>query len=46
MSDEQVKTEEVQVEEKPKEWEPKIIGFLCNWCTYASEGLNSVKGMI
>src|SRR4030042_307157 len=21
------------------EWEPKVIGFLCNWCSYAGAGL-------
>jgi coenzyme F420-reducing hydrogenase delta subunit len=22
-----------------KEWEPKILGFLCNWCSYAGADL-------
>ena len=37
MSEETITIE--QTEEKPKEWEPKIIGFLCNWCTYAGADL-------
>jgi coenzyme F420-reducing hydrogenase delta subunit len=27
------------VAEQTGEWEPKIIGFLCNWCTYAGADL-------
>jgi coenzyme F420-reducing hydrogenase delta subunit len=31
-------------EDKPKgEWEPKIIGFLCNWCSYAGADLCGVS---
>ena len=26
-------------EEIQKEWEPKIIGFLCNWCSYTGADL-------
>jgi F420-non-reducing hydrogenase iron-sulfur subunit len=37
MSQETV-TEEI-VEKKTGEWEPRIIGFLCNWCTYAGADL-------
>ena len=29
----------VRENETPKEWEPRIIGFLCNWCTYAGADL-------
>ncbi|NVM18997.1 MAG: hydrogenase iron-sulfur subunit, partial [Candidatus Lokiarchaeota archaeon] len=25
-----------------KEWEPKIIAFLCNWCSYAGADLAGV----
>jgi len=25
------------------EWEPKIIGFLCNWCSYAGADLAGVS---
>jgi F420-non-reducing hydrogenase iron-sulfur subunit len=28
-----------ETEKKTDEWEPKIIGFLCNWCTYAGADL-------
>ncbi len=45
------KTEEVQViipanenSEVPNEkWEPKIIAFLCNWCSYAGADLAGVS---
>jgi coenzyme F420-reducing hydrogenase delta subunit len=30
---------DIKTEDKTKEWEPKIIGFLCNWCTYAGADL-------
>ncbi len=26
-----------------KEWEPKIVGFLCNWCSYAGADLCGVS---
>ncbi len=39
MSEEQVITKEPETAGAPKEWEPKIIGFLCNWCTYAGADL-------
>src|SRR4030042_70942 len=25
------------------EWEPQVIGFLCNWCSYAGAGLCGVS---
>ena len=25
--------------QKEQEWEPKIVGFLCNWCSYAGADL-------
>lgn len=28
---------------RKKEWEPKIIGFLCNWCSYAGADLAGVS---
>ena len=35
---------EVMVEEaQEKEWEPKIIAFLCNWCSYAGADLAGVS---
>ena len=34
MVDEKMVSEEKTGDEK-KEWEPKIVGFLCNWCSYA-----------
>lgn len=27
------------MEEKTKDWEPRIVGFVCNWCTYAGADL-------
>ncbi|MFX0059399.1 MAG: hydrogenase iron-sulfur subunit [Candidatus Heimdallarchaeota archaeon] len=35
----------IQTEEKAKseEWEPKIIAFLCNWCSYAGADLAGVS---
>ncbi|MFX1492996.1 MAG: hydrogenase iron-sulfur subunit [Promethearchaeota archaeon] len=29
--------------ENEKEWEPKIIAFLCNWCSYAGADLAGVS---
>ncbi|MDP3029743.1 MAG: hydrogenase iron-sulfur subunit, partial [Deltaproteobacteria bacterium] len=28
---------------KSQGWEPKIIAFLCNWCSYAAADLAGVK---
>ncbi|MHA1369366.1 MAG: hydrogenase iron-sulfur subunit, partial [Promethearchaeota archaeon] len=28
---------------KPAGWEPKILGFLCNWCSYAGADLAGVS---
>lgn len=40
MSEEQVKTKKPKGDaESQDEWEPKIIGFVCNWCTYAGADL-------
>ncbi len=27
------------INHKPEEWQPKIIGLLCNWCSYAGADL-------
>lgn len=38
----EVKTNNLKAEETQQEkeiWEPRIIGFLCNWCTYAGADL-------
>lgn len=29
----------------PEDWEPKIIAFLCNWCSYAGADLAGVSRM-
>ncbi len=32
-----------ETERKQGEWEPKIIAFLCNWCSYAGADLAGVS---
>ena len=34
---------ETVVEKQDQEWEPKIIAFLCNWCSYAGADLAGVS---
>lgn len=34
---------ETAVQSAEKEWEPKIIAFLCNWCSYAGADLAGVS---
>ena len=29
--------------EVPKEWEPRIVAFFCNWCTYAASDLAGIS---
>ncbi|MCX6345033.1 MAG: hydrogenase iron-sulfur subunit [Armatimonadetes bacterium] len=38
---EETKTIESEIEEikQPKEWQPAILGILCNWCSYAGADL-------
>ncbi len=39
-------TEEIVAEKKletEREWEPKIVAFLCNWCSYAGADLAGVS---
>ena len=36
-------TQTEQKTEKEEEWEPKIIAFLCNWCSYAGADLAGVS---
>lgn len=33
------------VEETKKDWSPKIVAFLCNWCSYAGADLAGVSRM-
>ena len=40
MSEVQMQSEK---SENKKEWEPKIIAFLCNWCSYAGADLAGVS---
>lgn len=35
--------QETKVESKKETWEPKIIAFLCNWCSYAGADLAGVS---
>lgn len=35
--------EDESKEEKEEGWEPKIIAFLCNWCSYAGADLAGVS---
>ncbi len=37
-----IQTQSEQSEDN-KEWEPKIIAFLCNWCSYAGADLAGVS---
>ena len=34
---------EVNSQKKSEEWSPKIIAFLCNWCSYAGADLAGVS---
>jgi len=34
---------ETETKTESKEWEPKIIAFLCNWCSYAGADLAGVS---
>ncbi len=33
----------MSIEENKETWEPKIIGFCCNWCSYAGADLAGVN---
>jgi len=37
------KSSQVEKLESLEEWEPKIIAFLCNWCSYAGADLAGVS---
>jgi F420-non-reducing hydrogenase iron-sulfur subunit len=43
MAEAQNKIPDMKQEQKGDEWEPKIIGFLCNWCSYAGADLCGVS---
>lgn len=43
MSEVQHKTHDAGAARTEQEWEPKIIGFLCNWCSYAGADLCGVS---
>ena len=36
-------TQSVQETVSDKDWEPKIVAFLCNWCSYAGADLAGVS---
>jgi len=33
------------IEEKMKDWQPRILAILCNWCSYAGADLAGVSRM-
>lgn len=33
------KSEEIKINNAENNWEPKIVGFLCQWCSYAGADL-------
>ena len=39
----QAEPSEVKVKTKDNGFEPKIIGFLCNWCSYTGADLAGVS---
>ena len=39
MSEETTTIEQTTEEQKPKVWKPRILGILCNWCSYAGADL-------
>lgn len=39
----QDKVENISENDQQKEWSPKIIAFLCNWCSYAGADLAGVS---
>ncbi len=43
MAEAQHAISEAKHDEKAGSWEPKIVGFLCNWCSYAGADLCGVS---
>ncbi len=43
MTEAQLDVKNDQTIEKKEEWKPKIIAFLCNWCSYAGADLAGVS---
>ena len=39
-------TDEATGGEAPKDWKPRIVGFLCNWCSYTGAGSVDVAYII
>ena len=39
----QSKTEQTSAVKVPEDWEPRILAFLCNWCSYAGADLAGVS---
>ena len=37
------KTDDASGGETPKDWNPRIVGFLCNWCSYTGADLAGVS---
>ena len=39
----EITSETEQMKNSNDEWEPKILAFLCNWCSYAGADLAGVS---
>ncbi len=42
MTSTEIKSESKKTEDSGKEWEPKVLAFLCNWCSYAGADLAGI----
>lgn len=42
MNSTQIESESKKAEDAGEEWEPKILAFLCNWCSYAGADLAGI----
>ena len=36
-------TDDTSAEDTPKDWRPRMVGFLCNWCSYTGADLAGVS---
>ena len=42
MTSPEIKSNNEKIEDMDKEWEPKVLAFLCNWCSYAGADLAGI----
>ena len=42
MTSPEIKSKNEKIEDMDKEWEPKVLAFLCNWCSYAGADLAGI----